>query len=174
MADAGEGDMRAGHQISAFHRLPECQIARDHGGLLVDVEFDGHIRLIELEDISMGDIAPEDDFLAIAFENDSAVAGRVASVKDRAETGNRRGIVAECLEFTGVDIGPDAFLGFGITLLQRFRGCLGFASSSQNSASRALTLSVALAKTHLPSADSPPEWSVWIWVRTMSSISSVL
>lgn len=125
MADAGESDVSAGHQISALYRLFERQIARHDGGLLVDIELDRHVRLIELEDITMGDIAPEDDFLAVAFQNNSAVAGCVAGVKDRAKTGDRCGIIAESLEFTGIDIGLDAFLRFGITLLQRFRGRLG-------------------------------------------------
>lgn len=125
MAYAGEGDMGACHQIFAFHRLPECQIAGGDGSLLVDVKFDRDIRFIELEDIAMGDIAPEDDFLAVAFQNDAAVARRMAGIKDRAEAGNRRGTITECLELAGIDIGLDAFLRFGITLLQRFGRRLG-------------------------------------------------
>lgn len=76
MTDAGEGDMRPCHQIFAFHRLFKCQITRGDGCLLIDVECDGDIGFIELEDIAMGNIAPEDDFLAVAFENDAAVARR--------------------------------------------------------------------------------------------------
>ena len=58
----------------------------------------------------MHNVAPEDQRLAAAFNDDRAVPGRVPRPQDRAEAGQRRGIVGEGLELPRLDVGVDVLV----------------------------------------------------------------
>ena len=121
-ADARKCMVGAGDQVGLICRFGKGDGAGFCGFRLVNVEIHRDFRTIELQDIAVGDVAPENDLFPFALDDDATVTRRMAGQQYRAETGDGRGIVIECGEFFRLDIRADAEGRLGDRTAERLVG----------------------------------------------------
>jgi hypothetical protein len=111
VAEAGKGQVGAGYQVILIGGHFEYAKALGGGGFWVAVVGAAEGGIGELHGADENQIAHDDEGLAFALDQIGRVAGGVAVGRQGSDTGDKRDIFVEGLEFMGLDVGVEKILG---------------------------------------------------------------